>query len=118
MKYLCNLALEFNDDKNDEDKNIFVAINILEIAKATNLLNKEAFALILKTLQVFNRKYNFMKLSEYNSNGLDTILKDINYLYKKYSKSDADEIPIYQEIKKKKTLEKENDKKKKKKWKN
>ena len=113
LKYLCNLALEFNDDKNDEDKNIFVAISILEIAKATNLLNKEAFALILKTLQVFNRKYNFMKLSEYNSNGLDTILKDINYLYKKYSKSDADEIPIYQEIKKKKTLEKENDKKKK-----
>ena len=112
LKYLCNLALEFNGDKNDEDKNIFVAIRIIEISKATNLLNKEAFALILKTLQVFNRKYNFMKLSEYNSNNLDKILKDINFLYKKYSKSDVDEIPIYQEIKKKKTL---NDKKKKKK---
>jgi len=113
LKYLCNLALEFNDDKNDEDKNIFVAINILEISKATNLLNKESYALILKTLQVFNRKYNFMKLSEYNSNDLDTILKDINYLYKKFSKSDVDEIPIYKEIKKKNTLKKENDKKKK-----
>ena len=78
LKYLCNLALEFNDDKNDEDKNIFIAITILEISKATNLLNKEAFALILKTLQVFNRKYNFMKLNEYNSNDLDIILKDIN----------------------------------------
>ena len=107
LKYLCNLALEFNDDKNDEDKNIFIAITILEISKATNLLNKEAFALILKTLQVFNRKYNFMKLNEYNSNDLDIILKDINYLYKKYSKSDVDEIPIFQEIKKKKTLKSE-----------
>ena len=94
LKYLCNMALDFSDEK-DEDKNIFIAINILGISKATHLLNKDAFALILKTLQVFNRKYNYIKLNEYNKKDLDKIIKDINRLYKKFNKLDLEEIPIH-----------------------
>ena len=94
LKYLCNMALDFSDEK-DEDKNIFIAINILGISKATHLLNKDAFVLILKTLQVFNRKYNYIKLNEYNKKDLDKIIKDINRLYKKFNKLDLEEIPIH-----------------------
>ena len=94
LKYLCNMALDFSDEK-DEDKNIFIAINILGISKATHLLNKDAFVLILKTLQVFNRKYNYIKLNEYNKKDLDNIIKDINRLYKKFNKLDLEEIPIH-----------------------
>jgi len=94
LKYLCNMALDFSDEK-DEDKNIFIAINILGISKATHLLNKDAFTLILKTLQVFNRKYNYLKLNEYGKKDLDKIIKDINRLYKKFNKLDLEEIPIH-----------------------
>ena len=94
LQYLCNLALDFSDDKN-EDKNIFMAINILGISNTTNLLNKDAFVLILKTLQAFNRKYNYIKLNEYSKNDIDKIIKDINKCYKKYNKLDIEEIPIH-----------------------
>ena len=109
LKFLCNLALEFSDEKN-EDKNIFIALNILDISKSTNLLNKESYILILKTLQVFNRKYNFMNLNEYSFNDLDKIFKEINEYYKKYNKNDIEEIPIHYIENKKNIIKIKNEK--------
>ena len=93
FKYLSGLVLNFPEDKNcNDDKNIFLALNLIELAKTPKLVNKNVLAIVFQTIEVFNHKYNYLKLNEYSKNDLDKILKDINDLFEGNNKMGGGKI--------------------------
>ena len=85
FKNISELALDFGEDKNNnEEKNIFIALSLVDLLKTTRSLNKDIFVIILQTIEVFNHKYNKIKLDEYSENDLDKIIKDINEMFENY----------------------------------
>ena len=108
LKYLCELAQNFPEDKNNDDKNIFIALNLLDLSKTANLLNKDSLVIILQAIEVFNHTYNYVKLNEYAKNDLDKILKDINNCLFEYKKSPMDKNSVKKEDK---STEDENEQK-------
>ena len=82
FKILSELALDFPKEKKQSDeKNIFLALNLLNLSKTPKSLNKECYIIVLQTIEIFNHKYNFLRLSDYSKNDLDKIIKDINELF-------------------------------------
>ena len=90
LKYLCEIAQSFPEDKNNDEKNIFIALNLINLSKTNNLLNKNSLVIILQTIEIFNHTYNHIKLNEYIKSDLDKILKDINKCFFEYIKSSKD----------------------------
>ena len=78
MNYLCNLTLSYTDGKIYEEKNIYIAIYLLDLMKEVHLFNKESFVILLQTIEVFNRKYNYSKLNEYIKKDINKIINDTN----------------------------------------
>ena len=88
LQYLCELCLTFPEGKNkNDDKNIFLAITLIDFMKTAKLIKKENFVQVLQTIEIFNHKYNNLKINEYAKSDLDKIIKDINILYDKYNEN-------------------------------
>ena len=81
--------------------------------KTPKLMKKEIFVKVLQTIEVFNHKYNNLKLSEYAKSDLDRIIKDINILYEKYNSPEKGEEKVNKEVKQIEEKEEEKDKKEK-----
>ena len=82
FKNLSELALSFPKDKNiNDDNNIFIALNLLYLIKTPKLINKNVFVKVLQTIEIFNHKYNYLKLNEYYKNDLDKIIQDIKKVH-------------------------------------
>ena len=81
LKLLCDLALNFSDKNKKEEKNILIALFLLELAKEIKLLNKDSFVILLQAIEVFNRKYNYLKLNEYIKKDIYKIINDMNNNY-------------------------------------
>ena len=115
LQYLCELCLMFPEgkNKNDDDKNIFLALTLIDFMKTPKLMKKEIFVKVLQTIEVFNHKYNNLKLSEYAKSDLDRIIKDINILYEKYNSPEKGEEKVNKEVKQIEEKEEEKDKKEK-----
>jgi hypothetical protein len=90
LKYLCEIAQSFPEDKNNDEKNIFIALTLINLSKTNSLLNKNSLVIILQTIEIFNHTYNYIKLNEYIKSDLDKILKDINKCFFEYIKSSKD----------------------------
>ena len=88
IKFLCDLALDYSDkDKNDEI-NLFLALYLLELIKEINILNQDSYVILLQTIEVFNRKYNYLKLNEYIKKDIYKIINDMDiYLNPKNKKN-------------------------------
>ena len=59
MNYLCNLSVDYSESKLYEGKNIFIALYLLDLIKEIKLLNKESYVILLQTIEIFNRKFNY-----------------------------------------------------------
>ena len=78
MNYLCNLSLDYSEGKLYEDKNIFIALYLLDLITEIKLLNKESYVILLQTIEIFNRKFNYLKLNEYVKKDINKIINDMN----------------------------------------
>ena len=87
LKFLCELSLDYEENNTNEETNIFIAIYLLDFTKEVNLLDKDSFVILLQTIEVFNRKYNYLKLNEYIKKDIYRIINDMNtFLDPKYQK--------------------------------
>ena len=105
LNYLCNLTLSYTDGKIYEEKNIYIAIYLLDLMKEVHLFNKESFVILLQTIEVFNRKYNYSKLNEYIKKDINKIINDTNSFLDLANKKTKKQTKIRIEIK----LKEEND---------
>ena len=78
MNYLCNLSVDYSEIKLYEDKNIFIALYLLDLITEIKLLNKESYVILLQTIEIFNRKFNYLKLNEYVKKDINKIINDMN----------------------------------------
>ena len=100
IKLLCNLALDFSDNSNhNEEKNIFFALYLLDLMKEVKILNKDSFIILLQTIEVFNRKYNYLKLNEYIKKDIYKMINDMNINLKTKNKTIKKKSKIRIEIK-------------------
>ena len=97
LKFLCEMAQKFPEEKNNDEKNIYIASILINLSKTNNLLNKNSLVIILQTIEIFNHTYNYLKLNEYIKNDLDKIIKDINKCFFEYIKSPKDKNNINKE---------------------
>ena len=105
LNYLCNLTLSYTDGKIYEEKNIYIAIYLLDLMREVQLFNKESFVILLQTIEVFNRKYNYSKLNEYIKKDINKIINDTNSFLDLANKKTKKQTKIRIEIK----LKEEND---------
>ena len=78
LKFLCNSALNFPNNNPNEEKNIYIAVYLLDLMKEIKLLNRDSFVILLQTIEVFNTKYNYLKMDEYIKNDINKIINDTN----------------------------------------
>ena len=84
LKSLCNIALDYQNNKNEEENIIIIGLSLLSFLKEASLINKDSLIIILQTIEIFNHKYNYLKLNEYAKKDLNIIIQDLNlYLNKK-----------------------------------
>ena len=105
LNYLCNLSLDYSEGKLYEDKNIFIALYLLELITEIKLLNKESYVILLQTIEIFNRKFNYLKLNEYVKKDINKIINDMNSFLISTNKKAKKPTKIRIEIK----LKEEND---------
>jgi hypothetical protein len=90
LQYLCEMANSFPEDNNNDEKNIYILLSLINLSKSNNIFNKNSLVIILQTIEKFNHIYNISKLNEYINNDLDKIIKDINNYFFEYNKTSKD----------------------------
>ena len=82
FKGVSTLCTNFSPDINIYNKNIYLALHMLNMIKHVTLISKNSWYMILQAIEVFNHKFNYEKIKEYSKYDLDRVIDDIHNLAK------------------------------------